>query len=700
MQNESQDIGAYKQQVDSETFENVDIDEAKLIAKVCNDYENDKASRQVWERNKEYIYKRYRQQSVRVPPFDGGADIVVPVLQQNLDALQPRCSNAFLASRPYVVFTGIEENDKKPARRIEKFYNICLEKRTDYPKMIDQMTFNDCLLGTDFIKDLYDLKSKQPKLVGVNVEDIFIPYNIQCDLNDYPHLIHRYYKSRHYVSTRYQIPIDELSNQNYYPEGLARTKILIEGRINNDRPEDQPRELLEWHGQWEVGDDMRDVVVIVDYYARKLCARWYLTEVVPYAKDQEGNYIRRIPFSVGFFKPVFGCAYGSGLGDDLKGTHDWMNATANQIVDATNWSIIPWGVYRASSNVEVENLKMQFGKFVGLDDINDLRFMNVSNNAQNAINMLPFIQATVERTSALSDYSQGRESETLGTSATWRGTQAVLQEMMIRIDSYIKRRCNALKYSLENYYMWLQEMTTEYDITRTLGITDPEDLRMFKDALSLKYDLMVNVNYGYWNRDAERENATNLLKLFAQDPDIMSNPKLRIELKKKLLNALDMEKYAELLDVENAASYEQQEENAKMIQGDPVETNMTDDHQKHRQEIERLMSQKMWRKLPMDAKNLITNHYQSHEQMFMALQQQFMQMKQAEMAARGMMPPPQAGGGMPPNAPQMPQNGANAPEGIPPSTEMGGDVPVQQMAEGEMNPYQPPQDINAGLPQA
>ena len=62
--------------------------------------------------------------------------------------------------------------------------------------------------------------------------------------------------------------------------------------------------------------------------------------------------------------------------------------------------------------------------------------------------MLPFIQATIERSSGVSDYGMGRESEVLGQNATWRGTQAIIQEMMVRMDGYIKRKVQMLKPAL------------------------------------------------------------------------------------------------------------------------------------------------------------------------------------------------------------------------------------------------------------
>lgn len=649
---------------DKESFADVELSEVdinKIVSRVIDDYNNDKTSRKNWEDTKAALYQRYRGKSVRVPPYKGGSDICPPLMQQNIDAILPRVTNAFI-NEPYVVFTGTEENDKELARNTEKLFNFYLDKEIDYPRLVEEMHADGVLYGTAWLYDYFDFKTKMPGVKVIAVEDVFVPYNTYCTVNELPHVILRDYKPAYEIAEKYKIDKATIIGEVKTLTDLPRVKDEIEGRTDLDVDADKPVETVNWFGRLMLNGVMRDVVVKVAVQSKKMLERWYLNEIVPYA-DKE----RRLPLNPIFYKRVKNQFYGVGMGDDIAPLHDWMCSTVNQIIDATNWSIIPWGAFRSSSTFNPQKFEVKHGMMIPLDDVNDVKFYNVPANTRDAFEMLPFIQSNVERASAISDYNQGRESDT-NKAPTWRGTSAILQESMIRLDSYIKRAANQMKYTFENLYYWLQKTLDKGDIARILGTVDQNAVDVMDSALTLKYDLRLNLNYGYWNRENERNNLTQMLTMFAADPDIQANKDIRMTMKRDLLKSLGKDQLADMLDQKNAESAEQQREISQMIQGEYVPANLDDDHTAHIKELDVVMNQELWSKLQPMVQESIMGHKSEHVGMFDQLKQQVMANMQA----------PQMGGQGAPVAPEMPQEATNTEGGMvapQPETNLPPEVP-------------------------
>jgi hypothetical protein len=646
---------------DKPSFADVELsasDETILVGRILSDFANDTTSRKDWEENKAQILNRYLNKSVRTPPFKGGADIVCNVLQQNVDAILPRCTNAFI-NTPYVTFTGVEDSDKEKARDTEKLYNYYLDKHVDYPTLIEEMNADTVLYGTAWLLDYLDKETKLPSIKCVPIEDVFVPYNTYCDVNELPHVIYRYYRPGYEVGIR-----GDAKTLSPIPDA----KDISGKMVNLDAESDLPVEIVRWYGRLMVKEEMKDVVVEVAVKSRKVLSRFYLNEVVPYAENK-----RRLPLNPIFFQRIKGVFYGIGMGDILKGLHDWKNSTVNQIIDATNWSIIPFGAFRAGSRFNPAKFTVEHGMMIPLDDVNDLKFYNIPNNAAAAQNMLPEIQADIERSSAISDYNQGRESQN-NEAPTWRGTAAILQESMIRIDSYIKRAANLMLPTLNNLYYWLQATLTEEDIVKIMGTTDEKVIGMLKDSMSLTYDLSIHINYNFWSRDAERMNSVQLATMFVNDPDVQANKALRLEMKSDIFKSMGKDRLAELLNEVNSESARQDKENSDMIRGNEATVSMDDDHKSHIKTIDILMNQELWGELQPHIRELIENHKAIHESMFQSLLNEVM-------AGQQMQAQEQAMANIPQSMPQMPQETTNIAGGMVP--------PVQTNTTGLMaNPQQ------------
>jgi len=639
---------------ESESLKDFELDDTKIILKVIRDYENDKEARKDWNINRELIYERYRQRPVRKVPFDGASNIVVPTLQSNIDSLLPRVNSAFLGKKPPVAITGTEENDKDQANIVEKFFNKSILEM-GYEDMINDMNASTALYGTAFIKDMLEDEKIMVKTIDGN--DIFLPFNATCDLNDMAHVIHRWYRDRWWCSQRYDIPLEKFGKYEKIPEGIQEIKDDMEGRINVDEDFDQPVECIEWYGRWIIKGEMKDVVFVVAYKERILLAKWFLNEVVPYADDK-----RRLPINRVHFKKVSGCAYGVGLGEDLSGMHDWTNSVVNAILDGNYWSIIPWGIKREGSKLNVSDIKVKFGMMLNVPDMGDIDFKNMPNNTAPMVQMLPYIQAATERVASISDYGMGRESSVAGSSATATGTKAVISEMMVRLDGYINKASKDLKYTLENLYYWQMARIDEYEIQRTLGTVDSRDIDLLMENAEekLKYDLNINVNSGYHSRDSERQTNLEVYQMTQTNPQLASNPKFSNAVTKDLLDGIGKERLSDELDGEGKEATEQYREIGLMLQGSyeiPLEN---DNHTEHRRVIAQYKSSGAYEGTNDASRQMIEQHDQQHAEMLDQLKMQVLEMNLMGGQAPDALPQE----GQPQGMPQMPQQPLETAEGM------------------------------------
>lgn len=642
----------------SSSLEAYELDDNKICQKVLRDLTNDKQAREEWEQRRELIYKRYRQVPVRKEPFEGASNIVVGVLQQNIDSLLPRLNNAFLAKEPPIVVVPTEENDKQQAKVTEKFFNKYMKDHLNYEDVIDEMNIHAVLYGTAFLLDYFE--DGVVKLAVLDPNDVYLPFNATCELNEMSHVSYRIFRDRWWVSKRFNVPIDKLGTYKVEPEGTYKNATEIEGRKNRDDDIDNPIELNVWFGRWIIQGEIKDIVCVVAVKEELLLAKWFLNEVVPYAQDE-----RRLPINRVRMKKVPGCAYGVGLGEDLSGMHDWTNSVINAILDGNYWSIIPWGTKVEGSKLNVADIKVKFGMILNVPTQDAITFRNMPNMTAPMVELLPYIQAQAERVGGIADYSMNRASESVAQK-TATGINAVSNEMGVRLDGYIGKAAKDIRYTLDNVFKWIQVTVDEFEVMRTLGgATDPKDVQLILSTDPLKYDISININYGYASRETETKTNLDVYQLAIGNPQLASNPEFMKELTRSILESVGKDNLADLLDAGGVEKKKQLKEIAAMTQGEDAEVLETDDHMAHVNTIDQYLGSEAFEKSSDVAKGKIQVHRDQHLQTLEMLKQSLlMQAQQNTMAEMA---------GMPPAMPQAPQ-GAPMEQGMPPQEQQ---MPMQ-----------------------
>lgn len=109
--------------------------------------------------------------------------------------------------------------------------------------------------------------------------------------------------------------------------------------------------------------------------------------------------------------PVQGRRAGFSMLEQLEGIHDAMKTICDQTIDANTMAIIPFGFYRAMSNMQSERIELAPGELYPLQDPQrDVNFPQIGNpSAQGmAINLVTLLQQFEERVSTVGDLQLGR----------------------------------------------------------------------------------------------------------------------------------------------------------------------------------------------------------------------------------------------------------------------------------------------------
>jgi hypothetical protein len=120
--------------------------------------------------------------------------------------------------------------------------------------------------------------------------------------------------------------------------------------------------------------------------------------------------------------------YGIGVGQKLERLQEGMSTIINQAIDNGSLANAPGFKARRGKGIK-PGMKWWPGKVTLVDEMDDLQLLEFSGRGLPAAQMVAgFIREFAERDTAVSDYSMGRESSSVGSAATATSTLALIQE--------------------------------------------------------------------------------------------------------------------------------------------------------------------------------------------------------------------------------------------------------------------------------
>jgi len=398
-------------------------------------------------------------------PWKNASNMISPLTTMGVDEVEPRLVSAVIGKEPYLKAKPIRgKSTKEEALIITKFDDFILKHKVNVAKIIPQFIHEQLLDGTIFIvlswgsetkkvrrwtpdplapngfsKQIQEIRVTGPQVELVPVEYVWLNDNVDDEDWEKEPVI-RYVgnitvgelKQRALEEDGWLLPEDLTP---YYASDLMKTtQQEIEGASTeyvSYADNQRPIEFLEAYIKFDFfGEDQVDenLIVLVEKNSFRPFRIREQIEVI----DENTKPIRRIRFL-----KRRGVSWGFPLYTLIKGIQDGVDAMWNRCVNSADITMTPWGfIKKGLAGLRKSKIEVYPGNLVEIENPEAINFPNLS--AFQPAQFVPLILQYVaffERTLNVTDYMQGRESQTLGKKgSTATGTLAILQEGKIKFE--------------------------------------------------------------------------------------------------------------------------------------------------------------------------------------------------------------------------------------------------------------------------
>lgn len=324
--------------------------------------------------------------------------------------------------------------------------------------------------------------------------------------------------------------------------------------------------MAEWYGRWDVnGDGLdEDVIVWVTLEGKKLCRARYLTEMYP------GLPPRR-PLAEARFIPVDGQFYGIGLPELMEGVADLLHMLINQNIDHGEIANLPIMLYRASSGIKPEVMRVRPGDWVPVDNPQtDALPVQFPHSDQTwSFNMISLIQQFAQQLIQIGPIQMGQVPQGKASALRTVGTtMAILQQGAAMPEQILRRLFMGLKQVWEQFHMLntrflpkrkqylLQgKPSTDADAYRTIQSPTEIDVPVLFDfqatllntnkgvisqaltglggaifnPLAFQMQLVTPENFYNWAKDLIRANQLDPERYITRPPDAPAGPRVTLQ---------------------------------------------------------------------------------------------------------------------------------------------------------------------------
>jgi len=122
-------------------------------------------------------------------------------------------------------------------------------------------------------------------------------------------------------------------------------------------------------------------------------------------------------------------AYSRGIPEFMYPLNEEMDEQHNMRMNALALQTCPFGTYRSSSSLKNQPIRIAPGKFIPVDDVNDLKAFNFQVNAHVLAGEEDRLWNYAERMASVSSLTQGIVPQTVGPTRSTSGVIALLQQM-------------------------------------------------------------------------------------------------------------------------------------------------------------------------------------------------------------------------------------------------------------------------------
>lgn len=424
-------------------------------------------------------------------------------------------------------------------------------------------------------------------------------------------------------------------------------------------------EILECYMKYDVdGSGINsEIVVWVAYRSRKILRANYLRRML-----QSGERpLSKIDFHL---RP--GSEYGTGIIEIIHPLCVELDSLHNMRIDFGLISVMPFGFYRPTSNLQPEIINFEPGSLIPLDNPQaDVYFPNLGNRTSWGFQEEAAIMSMIERVTSINDLNTGVMSGAQGPTRTATGAHALINESSANLDVYLRRLNLGWKRLLKMTFHMLQQRCPDGFAFRVTGDDGNDFWSQVKgqDFLQGDFDFQILPNSSQSNPQIMQAQADTILQITQNPLDIqlgiITAPQ-RFEALKNWFKVRSIQDWGKYIKTPPSYSYipTPEEEANRLLRGIEVQILPQSDHNGFIAYVDHIFKKpELLGQFPQQAAMSLKAQAMKHQQM----QEALMQMQNQQNNANQMqINSQQAFGGTQGAQVAAPTSTANAGPGMPP----------------------------------
>ena len=345
---------------------------------VCEDFDRDMRSRQMWSERMENAFKLALQVAeTKNFPWENASNVKFPLITVGALQFSARAYPALIVG-PNIVKTRVigeydEEKTKRSVRIARHMSYQILEEDEDWEEEMDRLLMAVPIVGCSFKKTYFDAAKGRNCSVHVLAKDFVVDYWAKS-IETAERKTHRFYLKDREVIERQRAKKyieHELGRAQRFTDILNETRDTAQG-VTEDML-DTPRETLEQHRYLDLDDDgyPEPYVVTVDRSSEKVHRIVKRFEIEDVIFDDKNKIVKITPSEYftkyGFVPSPDGGFYDLGFGALLGPVSHSIDTLINQLVDAGTLSNLQGGFLGRGIRIKRGNMDMGPGQWKSVD---------------------------------------------------------------------------------------------------------------------------------------------------------------------------------------------------------------------------------------------------------------------------------------------------------------------------------------------
>lgn len=433
-----------------------------------------------------------------------------------------------------IVFDGSEYLKLYWDRQVHQYSEVIPVLNVEETTIIDRESLTGRIESTVLQKEKEEIKEEiieTPQIRRISLEDIVLPVG-ESDPQMSPWVGHRLFMTDDQLKSRArdekfdkdQVELAIQHRVNYFSGGkkideYKRLKNEIDGTESSiGYPSDKRHIVIEWYGKLYVQKEVKkddvdndidkfpqEVVVWIHEASNRILGWTYLYRISP-------SGIR--PIFKGDFIRFPDRQSAVGVAEFLGPINRAVDAVYNLRMDAGTLSTLQWGVYRSSSGLKPDKIRLQPGTFYPVDDPqNDIRIMQTPPVGNFGYQEEANLTSYAEKGLNIGELQLGGTPSKVGLFRTASGANAVQQEAGIQLEIHFDRLARTLSRLLQSLFVLCRERMPEnlyYRITGENG--EPIFGKVNREDLKGEYDFEITVDVLGQSRIEQQQQATLLMQ--------------------------------------------------------------------------------------------------------------------------------------------------------------------------------------------